>query len=611
MSGTVAVIDDVLTPENLACQVSNLFIKWDSFRQVKINEWKELQQYVYATDTRKTNNAKLPWSNTTTIPKLCQIRDNLYANYMASMFPKRKWLVWEGNSRVDEDVKKKKAIESYMAWVVDREQWYNEVSKLVLDYIDYGNCIATVEWKDGTVEIEPGRQQVGYVGPMLRRISPLDIVINPVSPSFEESPKIIRSLVSIGEVKEMLERMSHEQGEKEDAEELFRYMKEVRANVADWPSNSHTKDAIFEIAGFDSFRSYLESNYCEILTFYGDLYNEETGEFLKNHVIKVVDRHRILSKKPNPSFFGTAPIYHAGWRMRPDNLWAMGPLDNLVGMQYRIDHLENMKADVFDLIAYPPLKIKGYCEDFNWGPFERIYVGDDGDVEVLSPDVQALNADNQIAILEAKMEEMAGSPKEAMGFRTPGEKTKYEVQRLENAASRIFQNKISQFERQMVEKLLNAQLELARRNLTSQTIRIFDTDAKVADFQTLTPADITGNGRLKPVAARHFAEKAQQVQDLNNFFMSPAGQDQQVLSHFSSVQTARLWEGLLDLEDYNIVEPFVRLSEQAEGERMIRSLEEQVNMETMTPSGLFPGDHDIGGYQDQIPIQGNTPPVAV
>jgi hypothetical protein len=33
------------------------------------------------------------------------------------------------------------------------------------------------------------------------------------------------------------------------------------------------------------------------------------------------------------------------------------------------------------------------------------------------------------------MEEMAGAPKEAMGFRSPGEKTKYEVQRLESAAS--------------------------------------------------------------------------------------------------------------------------------------------------------------------------------
>src|SRR5690606_7291108 len=134
----------------------------------------------------------------------------------------------------------------------------------------------------------------------------------------------------------------------------------------------------------------LESNYCEVLTFYGDIYDENTDTLLKNHVIKVVDRHKVFSKRVNPSHFGTAPIWHAGWRVRPDNLWAMGPLDNLVGMQYRIDHLENMKADVFDLIAYPPLAIRGYVDEFEWGPFEKIFLGDEGQIDVLSPDVQAL-----------------------------------------------------------------------------------------------------------------------------------------------------------------------------------------------------------------------------
>ena len=121
----------------------------------------------------------------------------------------------------------------------------------------------------------------------------------------------------------------------------------------------------------------------------------------------------------------------------------MGPLDNLVGMQYRLDHLENLKADVFDLIAHHVLKIKGHVEDFDYGPGETIYVGDEGDVEFMRPDVTALNADMQIDRLEAKMEDMVGAPKQAMGIRTPGEKTKFEVQTLDNASSRIFQSKIN------------------------------------------------------------------------------------------------------------------------------------------------------------------------
>lgn len=591
----VMVIDEILKPDALACEISNRWMEWDNARQVKVSEWQEIQKYIFATNTKQTSNAKLPWSNTTVTPKLCQIRDNLYANYMASMFPKRKWLVWEGNSEMDEDAEKKSAIEDYMAWCIDRNEFYDEMSKAVLDYIDYGNCFVMPYWVDQRVELED-KSQVGYVGPALKRINPLDIVFNPTTQNFGNSPKIIRSLVSIGEVKSFLDSLSVDEAEREVSKELWKYLKDLRTNVGLYPYGTTTKDAIYTIAGFDTYQAYLESEYCELLTFYGDLYEEgpegTDGTLYKNHIICVVDRHKIVYKKPNPSMFGQAPIYHAGWRVRPDNLWAMGPLDNLVGMQYRIDHLENMKADVFDLIAYPPIKIKGYVEDFDWGPFAKIYTDAEGDVDLLSPDTQALNADTQIAILEQKMEEMAGSPKEAMGFRTPGEKTKYEVQRLENAASRIFQSKIGQFERQITEPGANGMLELARRNLDVSSVRIFDDEFKVAVFKSLTRDDITGNGRIRPVAARHFAEQAQQVQDLNAFFSSVPGSDPSVLAHFSSVQLARLWENLLNIEDYNIVEPYIRITEQSEAQQLMNVQDEQAAIETQTPGGIQPGDYD-------------------
>jgi hypothetical protein len=591
----VLIIDEILQPDQMACQISNRWMEWDNKRQNKITEWEDIQRYIFATNTKQTSNSKLPWANTTVTPKLCQIRDNLHANYMASMFPKRKWLTWEGNSDVDEEFEKKSTIEQYMAWSIDRNDFQDEVSKAVLDYIDCGNCFMMPEWVDNRIELED-KTQVGYVGPTLKRISPLDIVFNPTASNFANAPKIIRSLVNIGEVKALLDGFSVEPEARELADELWKYMKDIRQQVGLYPASTKTKDVIYTIAGFDTFQSYLESHYCELLTFYGDIYEEgangKPGTLLKNHIICVVDRHKIVYKKPNPSFFGTAPIYHAGWRVRPDNLWAMGPLDNLIGMQYRIDHLENMKADVFDLIAYPPIKIKGYVEDFEWGPFEKIYVDAEGDVELMSPDVQAMAADQQIGLLEMKMEEMAGSPKEAMGFRTPGEKTKYEVQRLENAASRIFQSKIGQFERQITEPGLNAMLELARRNLDVTSVRIFDDEFKVASFKSLTRDDITGNGRIRPIAARHFAEQAQQVQDLNAFFSSVPGSDPAVLAHFSSVQLAKLWEHLLNIEDFKVVQPYIRMTEQAEAQQMMNVQDEQAAIETQTPGGIMPGDYD-------------------
>ncbi len=591
MAGKVVDIWEVLTPDNKGCYIANQYMDWETRRQAKVAEWTEISRYVYATDTTQTTNSQLPWSNKTTIPKLCQIRDNLFANYMASMFPKQKWLIWEGTSKDDETKAKSQAIETYIGWAMDRNEFYDEASKLVLDYIDYGNAFVTVEWVDQR-NVTDDQIQVGYVGPVIRRISPLDIVFNPIAPDFKSAPKIIRSLLSKGEVKEMMERMSKGSEEEQTyLDNLWKYMDEIRSNAGALPPNTmNAKDATFDVAGFDNFQAYLNSDYVEILTFYGDIYDQNSGKFERNQIIRVVDRHKILSQETNPSFFGTAPIYNAGWRIRSDNLWSMGPLDNLVGMQYRIDHLENLKADMYDLVAAPPLKVRGYVESFDWAPMERIYVGDDGDVEMMHPEVNALQANMEIANLQAVMEEMAGSPKEAMGFRTPGEKTAYEVQRLENAAARIFDSKIKQFERTIIENALNAMLELARRNMDRADIRVWNDEANVAVFRTLTADDITGQGRIRPMAARHFAEQSEMVQNITNFFGSAVGQDPLVKAHMSTVGIAKLFEQLLQLEDFNLVEPFIRMTEESQAQQMAQVNQENNMMSTQTPSGVIPGD---------------------
>lgn len=609
MAGKTLDLKSIIIKDQLGDRITHYWLDWDMRREKKKAEWREVRNYVYATDTTTTTNAILPWKNKTTVPKLCQIRDNLYANYMASLFPKRKWLIWEGSDEESEDRGKREAIQNYACWMVSQPQFKTEVSKLILDYIDYGNLFVGVDWVDRTVQLDD-KTQVGYVGPIPVRYSPVDTVMNPVAPSFTESPKIFRSLVSLGEVKEMITRFSKPDTQ-EAYDELWTYLKRTRQAALQGTSSNVDKDEAYRMDGFTSFTNYLQSDYCEILTFYGDIYDIDGDQFLRNHVVMVADRHKVIYKGPNPSFFGTAPVWHCGWRPRQDNLWAMGPLDNLVGMQYRLDHIENLKADVFDLITFPPLKIKGTMDDFQWRPLEKIYVGDDGDVEMVAPPFQVLTANQEIEYLTRMMEEMAGSPKEAMGIRSPGEKTAYEVQRLENAASRIFQNKIMQFEEQVLEPLLNGMLELARRKMTSTSIRVFDDELKFASFQKLTAQDVTGNGRLRPMAARHFAERAERIQNLNNFYQSAVGMDPEIKAHWSTIKTAKLFEEDLDIAEYEIVMPFVRVAEQQEAKRLAAASQQQLMMEIGTPAGIAEDDYDedmSGGIPEQSVPGMDQPP---
>jgi hypothetical protein len=589
MAKTLDVLD-IIKPDDIGSVIANFWCEWDGYRTNWKNEVQEIREYVYATDTTQTTNAKLDWSNSTTIPKLCQIRDNLLANYEATMFPKRKWLEWEADTKEDADAVKTANIKSYMTWNVEQLDFKQTIKLLIQDYVDTGNCFVAPEWIDLSTQVD-GEVKAGFSGSRPVRIDPSNIVFNPTAASFKETPKIVRSMMSIGEAKEMLSRLFKTPEEKEIAEQVWADLFDIRKTAMSMQAaDFQNLDRQYAVDGFSSYHHYLSSNYAELLTFYGDLYDQTTDTFYKNYMIVVMDRSKIIFKAPHPFPLAEVPIYRAGWRERQNNLWAMSPLANLVGMQYRLDHIENMKADLFDLITFPPVKIKGVVSDFEWGPMEKIFLDSDGDIELLAPQANMVQIDLQIQRYEQLMEEMAGSPKEAMGFRTPGEKTAYEVQRLENAASRIFQNKVSQFEERILEPLLNGMLIYAKKYLTPTTIRVVDTVYNSVDFDTIQASDLAANGRLKPIAARHFAEKAERIQNLNNFAQSPFYSDPAVNVHWSGLKTAKMIEDDLDLEEYGLVIPFVRLSEQAEAEQFQNATAESTLDQIDTPAGTTPGD---------------------
>lgn len=593
MAGKVLDIVDLLIPvqDRLAVSIATQYTTWEQLRSTWAAQKKELRNYLFATDTRTTANATLPWKNSTTTPKLTQIRDNLHANYMEALFPNEDWLVWEGNRESDESEAKRSAIENYMKTKLRQDNAETKVSDLILDFIDYGNVFMTAEWADESTVNDDGQQVRGYVGPRLVRISPFDIVFNPLAASFEETPKITRRILSLGELAKSAKGLPKDSEEAATFNHALNRSSEIRKTVRNMAQGDVLKSDGYVMDGFSSMQQYFSSDYVEILTFHGDLYDVNDNHLYENYRISIIDRSFIVSKKPNPNWTTHPGIFHVGWRQRPDNLYAMGPLDNLVGMQYRIDHLENLKADVFDMIALPMTKTKGYVEDFVYGPNERINCGDDGDVEFLMPPHESLNADMQIDRLEGLMEQLAGAPREAMGIRSPGEKTKFEVQKLDNAASRIFNNKIEYFQKVGLEKVLNFMLQLARRNMSSSdVIRTLDSDIDAVVFSTVSKDDIVANGILRPRGAEHFAERANALQNFIQFSASPIYADAAVQVHLSGKKIAKLIEELADWQKYKIYKENIRVIEQEETKKLMQSAGEQTDIQGATPPGILPSD---------------------
>lgn len=579
MAGKVAKIDAILNPDNLAQKLSALYSNWKVQRNIKESEWQELRNYLFATDTTKTTNSKLPWKNKTTLPKLTQLRDNLHANYMDALFPNDDWLKWEGYSKDDVIDTKRKAIEAYMKNKLRSSGFRETISKLVYDYIDYGNPFAEARWvKESHIDPITKEEEVTYIGPKAFRISPFDIVFNPIAPSFKESPKFVRYLKSIGELKKDSEEQPTLYYDQSVIDKAINFRKQISGLKQD----DINKAMAITIDGFGSLSEYYQSDLVEILEFEGDIYDSISGELLENRIITIIDRCYTLRNIENPSWFGSDSKVHVAWRERSDNIYGMGPLDNLVGLQYRIDHLENLKADALDLTIHPPLKIKGDVEPFTWGPGVPIYIPEDGDVEHMPPNAAAFQVNNEISYLLITMEEMAGAPKEAMGIRTPGEKTAFEVQQLQNASGRIFQNKTNKFEIEFMEPLINSMLELAKRNLDMPDIvKVMDDDVGVVEFLNVTKDDITAKGKLRPIGARHYAARAQLMQNLLGLFNSPVGKI--ISPHVSAIALAKLVEEQMGFEQYKFIKNNVAIFEQADTQRLANQAQATVQNEQATP----------------------------
>ena len=390
-------IDTIYIKDPLAKDIAHKWESWDAARAGWKAERKELRDYIFATDTTKTSNKKLPWKNSTTRPKLTQLRDNLHANYMAALFPHDDFFQWQAGEEEATNKEKAKVITSYVKNKLAQSQFRQTVSKMVLDYIDNGNVFGEVNYVKKThPDAVTGIESVIYQGPVIDRISTYDLVLDITAPTFKEAPKITRRLISVGELKLMVE----ENPDRPWAMEALQEMIGVRHTVNQHQGKPDSvKSHGLSIDGFSSIYNYMNSGTVEILEFEGTLYDIHEDKLYKNYRIVIADRCKVIYKEPFESWLGQSNKEHAGWRERPDNLMAMGPLDNLVGMQYRIDHLENLKADVFDMIAHPPVYQKGYVEQWEWGPGEKILGDVDSDVRMLSPDTTALNADFQIQFL--------------------------------------------------------------------------------------------------------------------------------------------------------------------------------------------------------------------
>lgn len=534
-------------PDSLATAISNKYVAWEASRDKWYRNAQETLENLYATSTHEIRNQSHEWDNSTHIPKLTQIRDMLITYYLDAMFSLPDYIDWEAYDQNSADVNTKNTLKTLAKQMVHDSQFEPTIRQIVEDYVDYGNAFATAVPYRNTLQ-----DAIIYDGPKAVRINPMDIFFDPLATSFEKSPKIIRTVMTLGELMQSAEQFTQDENMFKKA--LNKALKKRRTIYDTIATNK--KDVIVDdmcsIAGVGSWSAYYMSDTVELLTFYGDLYDVENNKLYKNSRIVVMDRSHILLNEPITDYGFGCNIFKAGWRDRKDNLWSMSPLDNIKGMQFMIDFLENKRADVFNLISNPIVVTKGDVEMPEYiFPGCHVGVDVDGDIQFIRPDATALQADLYVDRYLTLMEEMAGTPREAMGFRTPGEKTAFEISQLNTASSRLFNEKVRKFEKEVLEPLLTLMLRIYLSD-SSRVVKLeFKTPKGSPLYKDVYLSDLKALGRFVALGSNTYTEKAKIAQTLMQLSNTALYQDPLVSNWINPEATAKALIYSTGLDKFN------------------------------------------------------------
>lgn len=548
-------INKLREPEGLAGGIAQKFVSWENSKDRWYRNAQETLENLYATSTHDIYNQVHEYDNSTHIPKLTQIRDMLVTYYLDAMFSLPDYVDWEAYDYESIDVNTRNTIKAVAKQMVEDSKFKPTIRELVEDYVDYGNAFATVANVTETLQMDGKSQSIIYNGPKAIRINPLDIFFDPLATSFERSPKIVRTIMTLGELQADAELLPDSAEEyKKALNKAIERRSEIRNTIATIRPEDIVDDEC-RIAGLGNWSTYYKTDTVELLTFYGDLYDIDENKLHRNTRIVVMDRCFVLLEEPIKNYGFNCNIFKAGWRDRKDNLWSMSPLDNIKGLQFMVDFLENKRADVFNYISNPVLVKKGDVEmPSDIYPGCEIGVDTDGDVAFIRPDATALQADLYIDKYLNLMEEMAGTPREAMGFRTPGEKTAFEVSQLNTASSRLFNEKVRKFEMEMLEPLMTLMLRIYMNNPARTTkVREKLEDGTVM-FKDVSLDQLTANGRLVAMGSNTYTEKARMAQTVMQLYNSGVVSDPLVFNYFDPKIIAKIlsyttgldsWKGIL------------------------------------------------------------------
>lgn len=492
------------------------------------------------------------WSNLSNgrskrfLPLADQVVNTLAATRTNSIMPNDQWMALL--PRTPGDDQKAKAFESLIKWQQFKVGFRGKVSQANRGLSVYGNQPYCVRWRRDVAQIPDYETYMGqlssmavtgeeanplatkpllkYEGPDLELGNIFDYVQDRDADSEEDALRIQRFYKSLHYIQDMAEP---------DPETGF----SVFENVEDLTDTSRTlesSDGLQNMANAKlGFQPTVKGG-IELLEAWGDFPVTMGGKthILKNYVVVVANRNRVIRCEPNPYLHGRAAWRLARLYTDPGEVYGRGDIEAVLGLQDGANKRFNQVIDANE-IAIDPMWVAREngvinLDDLRFMPGGIIEVAQQGDLEPLSKVSMGSLGMEELGFVMAQLNQTTGA---MQGFTTEAyQKSATEVAATAQMGNARGMETIKHLEHTFIGPVLEDWVSLDQQLMDREImVRVISDGAGMANdpvtgipyplgpqVLAVAPDDIAGEFDIIPVGGEWQQKTTQEVAQSMQFF---------------------------------------------------------------------------------------------
>lgn len=495
---------------------------------------------VRASAIKRVGDVETEWRHHLTGAKAYEAVETIVGYLMAATFPNRDWFgVDPTGPHTDDNLLLARLIKKHVTDKLDESGFKSQWAVFLRQLVITGTSVVALPWRTDT---ETGHRRVKinvmddeddkgeyaneeyvynvYDAPAIEVLDVFDCYVDPSSTNPNKGAFIRKLTKSKGELLELIKDGVY------DIDPLKVINRRDDSSGLDTSSSRKSNLQTFE--GLQT-QSWSPCELVELIEYWGDVYDDDTGECDCNMVVTLMD-NEVISSEPSPFWCGK-PFIIGTYSMTGHSPYGFGGIQPVLGLLHQLDIVTNQRLDNLELAINNmwTLKSDGVLQpdDVYTEPGRVFQVSDHGDLQPLASQSQSWAVTYQEAgLLEQTVDKSFGTGNYiSSNQQRSGERvTATEVAAVRDAGGNRLSTVHKHIEETALIPFLGKLFSLIHQfTVEPVMVRVAGDGADEYGYWELEPTDFNMPVKLRPVGSDNVIERKAYVQSRLEFVQAVSG----------------------------------------------------------------------------------------